>query len=330
MADTKAPPAEETVDTAIPKSTDTEVADNETLEGTSPDESTTTTEETSTPPADEKAADEKIDDETDDTETDELDSFLNEPKAEEKDGVQKRIDKLTAEKYQLKAELDEYKSKDRSNKPPEERVYTEVELDSAERKAFVDNDYDLMLTVRKEREKNLKSSLRKEYLDEQRKQQESYARTQSEWAEVKDSYQYLSAPMKPEIYTGSREELNIGNPTSNLVRLARALYSMDRNKVAELLGYSRDYSSQGGQERAVADALRLILDKRRTQKSDSPKTRMLQKQLTREKRKSSLGSPGGQKAEDTTPKKPQSPDEILKEYVDERNAWKTEKVSLKD
>ncbi len=343
--------AEETVDTAETKSTET----SEPTESTESTETTETkpetigeavektqktmegTEETSESSAEKPAAETSDDDAGD---VDDVSSFLDSPDEGEeprKTGEQKRIDKLTAERYRLQAENDQLKAsanKEETTKPAGDRIFSDSELDNAEKKAFDDNDFALLQTVRKEREKNFETRLTKKYQQEQGKAAEEQKRAQNEWVSTRDAYSYLAAPNAPQLYPGSNDELNLGDPNSNLFRLAKMLYMSSDTDMKNLVekGHvsdGRTYRGVGGQERAAADALKIILRKRGTQKHDSKETKQLKNKLKKSERKRSLGSSGAEKTEDTTPKKRQTPSQVLDEYVAERNSYKAERIGMK-
>jgi len=289
------------------------------------EEAETPASEDTPPPADKQS------DETD--EPDSLTEFVGEPEGDDtvkRDGRDKRIDKLTAEKYQLQAELHKLKSQEdkgeKDTSSSKERIYTDAELDTAERNAHKDGDSDLLVQISKERFKNAKRELRIEYQGELKRKEEDSVRATREWQQVRNSYDYLAAPNAPEIYPGARNELDINSQNSNLVRLAKMLYASSEEELEKIFGYTKNYRRPGGQELAVSDALNLILKKRRGQKSDNKETKKLKKALVKEKRKRSLGSPGAEKEEvDSTPKRPRSTKETLEDEISSRRKLQSER-----
>ena len=254
---------------------------------------------------------EQTDDETE--MTDDLSEYIR--KDEAKGYAQKRIDKLIAETKSknerianLEGKLEALTSKDGDSK------FTEAQLKTALKKAVEENDTELLWEVIKYDREQTKKSLRDEYREETSKARQVQERNAQEWNDVRSAYQYLSDPNEPEVYAGSRKDLNINNSNSLLVRLATQLY------------WAKDsgYQHPGGQQLATANALNSILQKRRGVKSKDNETSKLEQKLAKEKRKSSLGASGAQKEEAPLSKKTLTPSERLLEVIEERKNVKSQ------
>ena len=320
--------AEKALEKPADKSTEeTEEPSEPLAEAEETEEEETSAEETSEPTA-------EISDEKDTKDTAGLSEFIDKEEETEEgtetkiDGKQKRIDKLTAKTYQLEAELaklrvDKPKTEDSATKG--EQVYTEAQLDKAEKGAIDDGDHDLQILINKERMKNVKRELRKEYQDNLNSMKANETRIATEWNQVKSSYQYLAAPNAPELYPGASEELNINDNNSALVRLANMLYIGSDDELAKIFGTARNYKQPGGQTQAVSDALNLILAKRGGKKSDSKETKKLRKRLTKAKRKTSLVSPGVEKTDKAAPKKSKTAKATLEDEISERKKLQAER-----
>ena len=274
--------------------------------------------------------------ETEETESG-LSEFLEEEETTEtiepkKDGLEKRRDKLqaevnqlTARKYQIKEETEKAQATKKDDDTGE-KIYSETQLDEAERKAHNDGDTQLLTTIAKERIKNMKRELRTEYQSDIKQRESATTLVNKELNQIRSSYDYLSAPNEPEIYPGARKDLDINNQNSNLVRLATMLYGAGEDELVKIFKYSKNYNQPGGRELAVSDALNLILKKRRTQKTDTKETKSLKKRLTKEKRKRSLGTSGAEEAEaSTTPKKPKTAKDALSDEIADRKKRQSEK-----
>jgi len=257
------------------------------------------------------AVEEKSDDIVTETE---IDSLLKDEEPVHKDGVQKRIDKLTAQLRTVEEERDRLRAEKATEAPKEGKRYTEEQLKKAWDKAVDENDKDLMWEVQKEREKYIKEDLRKEYLDKERSQIETAQRAAKEWENVVNKYEYLTSPKEPEIYPGSKKELNVVDQKSLIYQVALKLFASDEK-----------YRNPGGQELAIADALALIMRKKREKIGNTGKETLLSRQLAKEKRKSSLGS-GDSMKEDNPPKKNLSERESLDEYLSERKKFRDDRV----
>lgn len=246
------------------------------------------------------------------TEGDELSDLL-EGEPVKKTGTQKRIDKLTAQNKALQERLDRVE-RDKTEKETGERVYTKQELRAAEKKAFEDQDWALLSDIQEYREERIKKELRKEYLNEQKKIKEAAGKQAKEWASIVNSYNYLADPDEPELYEGSRNDLNLKNHSSLLYRLALALYTSPDDE--ELRKYYQEQA--GGQRIATADALAMILQKKRGLKPKDKEKIKLKKKLAKERRKKSLGKGGAGEEETETPKRPPTDSERLKDYITSR------------
>jgi len=250
-------------------------------------------------------------------ETDDLDGRdISEAK---KPGWQKRIDKLTAKVYELTDKLEKYEGK-KVEEEAEEKVYTEQELFKALKKGMEEGDQELVWEVMKTYNKQTVDALRKEYTNEQKRVAEQIKEQTTEWKYVKDNYSHLSDPDEPEIYKGSRQELDLNDNKSLLFRTATKLYNSEEPELR------KRYNKLGGQELAVADALAKVL-KRRKDKSpaSSNKEDVLKRALDKERRKYSLTSPSTEK-EETTEIRPQTENDKIEEYLSERKKFISERT----
>ena len=283
-AETTKPEVEES---SKPLETETETTE-ETEESTEDGESTEETEETKEVAA---TVTEQTDGEEAESEVDDISDLLGSRK---KDGAQKRIDKLTAQLRTTQEELAKVTTQQTTSTG--DKTYTDVQLKSAMRKAMDDGDSDLVFEIIQQKTKQSEANLTKKYEAEKTKQREDVKRNATEWTQVVKSYDYLSDADEPEIYHGSRLDLNLKDSNSLLRRVALAFYSSEDEELFQL------YHRPGGQSLAVADALNVILAKRRGNKPEDKEKKHLKKRLTKERRKKSLTSGSGALKQDTVPK----------------------------
>ncbi len=277
------------------------------------EESEDNTEETSEPLAEESTAAE----ETDDNDDEDISSFLEESSTEKKDGLTKRVDKLTAEKYKDKAMIQELQARlDEREKvsPTKTKRFTDDQLAEAMIKAHEDGDKELMSVIFKQQSLQIKEDLRNEYEKEQKDRIEAESRNRTEWTEVVKDWGYLADESEAEIYSGSHQELNLNDPKSLLRQIALMLYNSQQEDMFQR------YHRPGGQRLAVEDAFKAVLKKRRGTKSDNKETKSLKNRLTKEKRRKSLS--GGSKRVKTEPEKKPTKKltsrEKIDEYINER------------
>jgi hypothetical protein len=317
--------AEETVDTATEETKSTEKqtlgeqhesTDETNADETKSEEKTVDSESTETP--------ETVDEQTTAAEEgeEEISSFLE--GAEKKSGEQKRIDKLTAEKYALKAELEAVKnaksSKDESSSD-DSKEYSEAQLSAAMKKAMDEGDHELMMEIIKYSNEKTKKDLIKQYKEQENKRAESAKQAQREWKQVVDSYSYLSDKNEPELYKDSHKELNINDRGSTLFKLADALYSSKEDEERFQL-----YHRPGGQALAVGDAFKLILKKRLAMNNDTKVNgKRIKQSLVKERRKKSLTATDDVIKDDTVvkSKKPLTDKERLDEYITSRKTTRS-------
>jgi hypothetical protein len=257
-------------------------------------------EESPSPDSEEEAPSETGDDEV------ALDDLsLDDFKEEKKTGVQKRIDKLVAEKKALEDRLSKVEASADSKAKPE---YSEAQLRQAMAKAMEENDPNLMWEIMDYRVKRERESA----LSEERKRQDEMALRQQrgalEWQSVIEEYSYLSEEDGPEMFGNSKKALNIKDPNSLLLKVATQLYKNPQ--------YAERYQKDGGQRLAVSDAIKWIL-KKKTAKVTSKETEQLKRKLAKEKRKSSVSTGSAIKKEDQRPK---SYGSQLDDYIEERKA----------
>ena len=245
--------------------------------------------------------------------TDEIDEILNLDKGKEKDNVQKRIDSLVAQLRSTQEELVRLKTEKSTSegKTPE---YSDSQLKQAMKKAMEDGDADLVLEIMQYRETKLVDKLKKEYFDEQKKQQEAVQSSRNEWTQICRSFEYLTDPNESELYPGSRKDLNLNDETSALYQVALALFKTNDEEKWKY------YHSPGGQAKAVADALAMILRRKKSMAASKEKTQ-LERKLAKEKMKSSLAT-GGHMSEEKVSSEPKTAQDVLNDYVKERQAMK--------
>ena len=249
----------------------------------------------------------------------EVDKIIKESEVEEKTevtaNVQKRFDKLTAEKRALEERLQKLEAQ----QVPKEKVkYTDDQLKVALKKAMEDGDSELTWQIMDEMRKNTKAEIIEMYENEKKTYVDREAKINSEWKEVVDAYSKYADTKVPEIWPGSHKDLDLRNGTAMLYQIAMRLY---HNPDPEKAAY---YKNQpGGQKLAVADALTYLMRTKAGKRTDT-KVKSLTKQLTKERMKKSpvSGVPGG---EEKSPKAPQSETERLEEVIAERRKYQQER-----
>lgn len=249
-------------------------------------------------------------------EVDEVDEILREaPKTEEdKSRVQLRIDKLTAEKKALEEEVAALKAQREAPKDGK-KTYTPEQLRTALKKAMDEGDSDLVWDIMQYQRQQDKEDLIKMYNDEKKKGSEVVERVKTEWLEIKAQHAKYVDPKMPELFPGSREALNLDREDSLLYRVADRLY-WDKEK-------GQYYQSQpGGQKLAVSDALAQILARYMTK--GGGKTKKIERQLLKEKRKKTIVGEGSMETEEK-PSKPVSDGAILEEVLNERRKYLNER-----
>lgn len=232
-------------------------------------------------------------------------------------GAEKRINRLTAEKRALEDRVKALESNQGKKSEPE---YTDTQLASATQKAIENQDYQLLSEIQSYREKRLETKLRNEYIEAQKAVVTPQKEAQKEWTSVLEDYAYLTDDDEDEIYKGSKKELNIKNPKSLFYGLANQLY-VNPEKEAR-------YKRPGGMQLAVADALTLILRKRKGAPSKSKSTKKLEKKLAKEKRKSTMSSGKQSKADKGQLSKSPTSNDVLNDYIKERKNSLAQKRGL--
>lgn len=330
--------AEETVDTAKTKSTEEgesteaktiaeEVADvTDVAESETPAEEAETSEPLAEPLKEEPTAEETDEATTEEVEDEEPSSFL-EDATSRKSGLEKRVDKLTAEKYQKEAEIAKLQAQveiyEKTSPDAKTKRYTSEQLASAMMRAHEDGDKALMTEIFEQQGKQIKDDLRADYDREQKNQREENTRIRQEWTQVQKNWEYLGDAEQAELYPNSRKELDIRSAQSLLRKVALYLYNSEQEDMFQR------YHRPGGQGLAVQDAFKQILKKRRGTTSDTKETKTLKKRLTKERRKKSLA--GGSKSvkTDASPKtrKALTKAERVLEYVKERNQTRDDAIA---
>ena len=262
-------------------------------------EESSTSEETTEETTEKKEGEESSEEGTEKSELDEL----LEPK-EEKSNVQKRIDRIIAERAALENKVKALEDKaDGTEK--KDKVYSEDQLLNAEAtvdKHATNGDYSeavrLQRDVDRERRKNDKRDIIEMYQAEQSKKTQATTATTQEWKDIQERY-------------GSDDpEMDIRSTTSKLFRIAKAYFTDPE--------LSKVYSKPGGQLLAVADAFRDLIEISKKKKKKSPGEKTLERKLGREKAKTQLGSGGVEKAKSTSKTKTSS--DKFNDYIKEREA----------
>jgi hypothetical protein len=249
----------------------------------------------------------------------EIDRIIKEAESEGTDtpNVQKRIDKLTAEKKALEERLQKLESQQeaKEGKLPK---YTDDQLKTALKKALEEGDSNLAWDIMDHMRKQTKQELIDMYNEEKTAFSKQQERINVEWKETVDAYAKYADTKVPEIWPGSHKDLDLRNGTGMLYQIAMALYWSKDPVKAEY--YQK---SPGGQKLAVADALTYLLRTKAGKRTDT-KVKKLEKQLTKERMKKSPVS-GGPSGEEKTPRKPLSEADALSDYIEERKKYQTER-----
>lgn len=213
--------------------------------------------------------------------------------SEKKSGVQKRIDKLTAEKYQyatemekMRKELEELKA---GKAPDAENLqdkpkYTEKDLKRAYEKAVSDGDTDLQWEIQNELAKLRVWEAEQRYFIENRKVTKQQEEEAAIYAGIVENYKFEQDP-----------DLNLKDQASLICKVTSTLLNDERTK---------QYYARMGPARlaaAVADA-RAYIYELKLKKKMSVKTKKLEKNLQKEKLKTSLSSSGSSKSSGTSKK----------------------------
>lgn len=245
-------------------------------------------------------------------EINEVDEILRTPETDkEKSHVQRRIDELTREKKELEERLSKVEKEQTTGKQPE---YTPQQLKTALKKALDDGDADLAWEIIEYKNKQTEDRLIKMYEGEKTKGSQEAQRMKSEWNETVGAYARYSEEKFPEIYTGSRKDLDLKDSSSLLYQVALALYS------------NNDYYKEtpGGQKLAVADALTQIIAKK-AGKGITSTTKKLERKLIKEKMKNAPVSGSSGEEEKPAPRRKNESERLAeviaerKQYLDERS-----------
>lgn len=236
-----------------------------------------------------------------------LDDFdeLEEPQ-EKKSGVQKRIDQLTA---RLKT-IEEENATLKNSTSDKKTEYSEAQLRKALSKAMDEGDSNLMWEIMDYRISSAEKQAVGKYQKESKEANTKSQKHTKEWISVVEENEYLSDEKEPELYKGSHRELNLSDQNSTVFKLATKLYTDPER--------SDRYLKDGGQRLAVSDAIRMILRKRNT-KTTSKETKKLKRQLTKEKKKSTVSSGKSIKTESSKPVTARS---NLEDYINDRKKSK--------
>ena len=248
--------------------------------------------------------------------TDEVEETLREqPEDGVTPGVQKRIDRLTAEKKALEERLGKLEAQQNqaAGKTPK---YSEAQLKVALKKALDDGDADLAFEIISHINKQSKDELVEMYENEKKQYMEASRQISAEWDETLNAYSKYADTKIPEIWPNSHADLNVREATSLLYQVAMKLYSDPALP---------QYRKPGGQRMAVADALtKIFVWKAGSRGKDSEKER-LKRQLMKEKKKKSIVSGGATGEDETGPARLMSDNERLEEVISERKKFQLER-----
>lgn len=247
--------------------------------------------------------------------SDELEEFIPKEEGQKKDNVQRRIDQLTAELKSIKEENSRLKTTESAGKEPE---YTESQLKTALKQAFDDGDANLAWEIIDYRVKKSEKDLISKYEKVETSKRDYVRQVNQEWEQVKSDYSKIWEDEDGnELYSGAKNDLDLGESSSLLYRLALEFYNM-RNSTGEAI-----YNKSGGQRMAVSDAIAAILRKKKISPQDKGK-KQLERALAKEKRKKSLSGSTSLK-EETQTRKPQNASEKLADYIAERKKFQQER-----
>lgn len=269
-----------------------------------------TTEESTeeTQDASEKADDKETEEaETTEAEVVDLEAAIDE---DTRSNEQKRIDKITAQKYQAEAREEALKAELKALKEAKtekhERVYTEAELDQAASNTASDEGkteaekfttYD---NISKERIKNMERKLEARYAKAQEDSQKAQTQTSEAWNNVEVWYKKQLPPEYRE-----NKDFNVLDNSSKLFKMAKSLYADDE------LGYKKT----GDMLRAVTDAFFALINSKGAKK-EFPGEKKLKRKLAKEKRKTALAGTGFKK--EVTKIVPKKSKGKLDDYFEER------------
>ena len=270
---------------------------------------------------DESAEDESAS-ETPSDETNEETVDAEEPKDEVDKaiyGMQKRIDKVTAQKGEKDAEIARLsaqievltKSVDTiKDGKPAEKIYTDTQLDDAFEEAVADGDMKLIREIKRHYKANAEREAQAKNPQAQTQNQLTPQQQEETNTVVRNFGKYADKSIT-EIYPGSHTELDIMNPTSRLRRMAMAKYHGD----------PKSYSHNGGMVKAVTEAYTDILNIRlgvKAKQKNAADTLLKNKvkKLQREKSQGSSSAMGARK--NNTPKKSKTKSQQTIDYVAER------------
>jgi len=253
----------------------------------------------------ESATDEK----TDEAEVKEEKELPNDDEAvaHVKASMQKRIDKLTAEKKATEERLARIEAKLDKPEAKKEVVYTKEQLRAATKKFMEEGDSEGMFEVMEYMSRQETKALKDEYLNEQKRIKEDALAKQREWQSVTMHYSNDEDPT-----------LDIRKTNSTLFKVAKQLYEDPEVGPTYLL------PGGGGMLQAVADAHAEIL-KYRADKGLKEKKPIVKAKEVKERRKSSMAGTGSMKPERTIPK---SSGNDLDDYMAERKAALASKKGL--
>lgn len=247
-------------------------------------------------PESESATDEKTDEAEElKEETPEDDEAVAHVKA----SMQKRIDKLTAEKKATEERLAKIEAKLDKPEDKKEPVYTKEQLKAATKKFMEEGDSDGMFEIMEYMARQETKALKNEYLNEQKRIREEAEAKQREWNSVTMHYSNDEDPT-----------LDIRKPNSTLYKVAKQFYEDPEIGPTYLL------PGGGGMLQAVADAHAEIL-KYRADKGVKEKKPIIKAKEVKERRKTSMAGTGSMKPERTVPK---SSGNDLDDYLAERKS----------
>ena len=253
-------------------------------------------------------AEEEVEEVTEETEsTDEVESLqaddlIEQIMGEGKDNTQKRIDELTREKYELLEQLKEKGS------TKEEKVYTVETLKAARAKAIQDNDLELLDATYEQQIVQLQDNFDKKLKDALSAPQKEQDRKHQEYLQVVKDFAYLADETAPELYRGSKAELNVRSNDSILVKTVDKLLARPE--------LQKRYSAPGRLHLAVNDALRAVLKRRLTNKPEDKEKKLLKRKVKKAEQKGVIPVSTSVKTEKTQAAPTQRSDkQVLADFV---------------
>lgn len=270
----------------------------------------------------------------DDPKVDEVKEPEKSPTEKVKEKIQRRIDKITAQKKSIEEELAETRAElevmKTQMKPKVEadtkREPTDEEVRSALKKAIETGDIDLQVQITEymadTKAKRQRAEAQKELEDNQRKRNQEAEKLQSDWSSLVLDY----VTYDPQGKVDNSNELNLNNQNGLLYRTALALFNDKELKQAH---YSDPDKIQAFR-RAVGDAYREIHQNNLLKSDKSPKVtgedQETETSKTKMRKVASLAEPGSDSIEEVTPKRQLTDTEVVIDEIKHRRRFQQERA----